>query len=126
MGKRGLCSIGNVARLPRIGGFMNNVEQLFIRACKSRRPLVRINSVYRRYYLTDIDGKQRQIALLTILARLIDKYCPMSCADMIDKLAPCSDLYHDKALGVLVSRIRLAEVSRFGQLRTPAIFRKGG
>lgn len=50
---------------------MNNLEQLFIRACKAKEPRKRLNSVYRRFYLVDEDTSY---GIGRILLQICEKY----------------------------------------------------
>ena len=52
---------------------MNKIEMLFIRACKSYEPSIRVTSVYHRFY-GDYGSTQNTIALCSILSELCTKY----------------------------------------------------
>lgn len=108
---------------------MNNVNQLLIRACKSRDPHARVRSVYRRFYLMSGSEQERTIALSGILTGIVDKFCPMTSCELINELGPSRDWlcpecnYYERALRVLISRIRLSKASCFIGLIAPARFR---
>ena len=108
---------------------MENIEQLFIRACKSLEPKKRVFSVYRRFYLQCDDPTPH---LVDILTSIIDKYVGVSARSMIDDLSPsnawkfdgdCEPTYINIVLNVLISRIRLTARDKFPNMRSPAKFR---
>jgi hypothetical protein len=58
---------------------MDKIEQLFIRACKSKNPDQRLKSVYKRFYLEDLSGGRTFYDVMNaLLTPIVDKYCPMS------------------------------------------------
>lgn len=65
---------------------MNSLDQLFIRACKSKEPRTRIRSVYNRFYLRNLPHKD--IHIIGILANLCEKYTPMTASELITELSP--------------------------------------
>lgn len=109
---------------------MKNLDQLFIRACKSREPLVRVNSVYRRFYLSQGGEDENVIAICNVLIYLIDRHCRGSWHLLIEELGPSKDwmyppdlTYHARVLRIVISRIRLSHVKVFDGCRHPAVFR---
>ena len=107
---------------------MKKLDQLFIRACKTLYPERRVRSVYRRFYTRQ---SVPDVYLIGALARLCDKYVPMSAVDLIQELSPeqawrnCSSGYsYDKVcLRVLINRIRFSEKCEFPGMVAPLRFR---
>lgn len=112
---------------------MNNVEQLFIRACKSKDSQKRIRSVYRRFYLGGFGpDPQGEAAILSILSNIADKHMQLKIGDLLSDLHPDRDWYFDikesdsyfgGCIKVLASRIRLTEAAKFVGLTKPGRFR---
>ena len=68
---------------------MDNTTLLFIRACKSKDPRTRIESVYRRFYLTAESEEQKQQHIVGILSKVCDTAkIPITFVGMIDELHP--------------------------------------
>ena len=68
---------------------MDNTTLLFIRACKSKDPRTRIESVYRRFYLSASTEEQEQKHIVIILAKVCDTAkIPITFVDLIDELQP--------------------------------------
>jgi hypothetical protein len=86
--------------------------------------------VYRRFYLTLGSENENKIAICGILTGIVDKYCPMTSSELINEMGPARDWlhtdgdYYDRAINVLIFKIRLTEVSSFSGLTPPMIFRK--
>ncbi len=104
---------------------MDNITQLFIRACKSKSPDTRCKSVYRRFYLRS----EAQDAVIThILMGIIEEVCPpLSITSMYKDL----NSYQFKGLTeeqrwkyLCMQIIALTRVDEFkGELRTPRMFK---
>jgi hypothetical protein len=96
---------------------MNKLEQLFVRACKSKNPETRVGSVLRRFYLLDM-GPEYAIPML---ADICEKYRLISIPKLIEALSPFNDWKYesrskgDSRLGVLISVIRLSERVSYDQ-----------
>lgn len=110
---------------------MDNVKQLFVRACKSAEPYKRVLSVYRRYYLASAMGDREVAAICGILTGVVDEYCPMTSCEIINEMSanidwlyPENCSYSERATRMLISKIRLSEASRFPELRWPAKFNR--
>lgn len=108
---------------------MNKIDQLFIRACKSLEPSVRIESVYRRFYAV----KPHPTYICGVLANVCSKYLKIDLVEIIDSLNPLDiwkyggsleSSYHENVVKVLISKIRLTKVSVFPGLSTPRMFRE--
>lgn len=106
---------------------MKMLDQLFIRACKSGDANKRIKSVYRRFYHYDYDSAN----IVHILAKICDNQLQFSAIDLISELSPNNnwkypDNYWEKCVNILISKIRLSEVSKFDGLVAPLKFRRLG
>ena len=104
----------------------DTIQTLFIRACKSKDPHTRVNSVYRRFYYSK--GKIDDRHLVNIFIKIIDDFCPMSISKVLDNLRPDDyfvdgDPYWTRAKKVLVNHIRLSHKDCFGNMRLPLMFR---
>ncbi len=108
---------------------MTKTEQLFIRACKARKPLTRVESVYRRFYL-ERDDPHPHIAI--ILARLCDKFSPFTTTNFITELSPGNnwryggedDSFELQCIHRLVSKLRFTEATKLVGMTVPLAFRK--
>lgn len=95
---------------------MDNITQLYIRACKSKDPRTRIRSTYRRFYGKYGEAEMNN-ALVHILASICDKYLDLSVLDLCCDLNPYKYLredtrpYAERVVDVLASKIRLTEAS---------------
>ena len=105
---------------------LTKTELLLIRACKSKKAMKRLRSVYRRQY--GVDGSNTT-ALLIILGRLVEKHYPISTVELMAELNPnravfwADGSYEDRSLLILISHLRLAEVSMFNGWVSPAVIR---
>lgn len=110
---------------------MTNTEQLFIRACKSLQPEVRVKSVYRRFYGNYPDDVYiRNIPL--VLLNIIENNNIMTVRQLVDDLLPDNnwryehkkdDNYMILLRKVFISRIRLSEVSKLPGFKKPLRFK---
>ena len=110
---------------------MDKLDQLFIRACKSSTPTVRVYSVYRRFYAVDPSSGH----ICDVLIQICEKYIKIGLSDLIDRLNPANSWrlgiedsdsehsYHKRVIAVLISKIRLKEVAVFEGLTTPRMLR---
>lgn len=109
---------------------MKKLDQLLVRACKSNDPDTRLRSVYRRFYLMQDDPEVTTVALVNILSRIVDEYVPFtSCLTVLQEMAPSrlyNATYNERALSLLMNRIRLSAKDRFPGMTTPARFRNKG
>lgn len=105
---------------------LTKTELLLIRACKSKNDMKRLVSVYKKQY--GVDGRDKS-ALLTILGGVIENHHPISASKLMKELNPNRSVfwgdgsYEDRALLILVSHLRLAEISIFNGWVSPAPFR---
>lgn len=112
---------------------MNKIDQLIIRACKSKDPDTRLKSVYRRFYLSNDDLFFASIT--GILARLCEDNLNFTVGALITELNPhngwkygvnpCNHDYDywEHCSKVLTSKIRLSMVSEFDGLAIPLRFK---
>lgn len=98
---------------------MDNTTALFIRACKSLTPKVRIQSVYRRFYLDGNDGDLRIRTLVSILSGICEQYSLLTTQDIIRDLNPDNYRYldanwtfYDRCYEMVIDAIRHAPVSK--------------
>ena len=106
---------------------MEKTSLLFIRACKSRSPWKRVESVYKRFYYRVADDR----AIASLLSQVCDKYAPISTKELIDGLNPNnkwmyandSDSYYETVSKVLISHLRLIAVDRINGWVVPRHFK---
>ena len=107
---------------------MDNITQLFVRACKSNNPEQRIYSVYKRFYNRLEMPDQRKAAVLTdILSFIVDEYCPMKANKLINEINNYwykdMDL-QDRMLLIMINQIRFQITTKTHTLRTPRKFKE--
>lgn len=106
---------------------MNNIDQLFVRACKAGNPDKRLQSVYRRFYLSST--KEDSIPhIVVILGNIIDKYLPpIRLVNLLQSLDTEFDIpkrpYRELCLQVLTSKIRYCKATDIQGIITPIRFR---
>lgn len=113
---------------------MKKTDQLFIRACKSLNPDIRLRSVYRRFY-----GKYNEVdenlGLSSVLTDIVDDYFPMSINkylrekssyNLYCKLSNSPSGEVEKNIWIMRDHIRWQERSKLEDLgvATPLRFRK--
>lgn len=114
----------------RMSNELTKTELLFIRACKSKNPMKRVQSVYKKQYgLIEVEKE----GLATVLASIIEKQCPMSISELIRKANPNEvtwwhfkedeKTYFDRVLLSLVSHMRGTAVNIFNGYVSPAKMR---
>lgn len=109
---------------------LSKTEMLFIRACKSRNPQKRLKSVYRRFYLADVEHSD--VYILGILAEIVDQYIPMTLTEALSRMNPEdiytwkaeNDNYTSRCLASVTSYIRLTGASKFPGLARPLKMKK--
>lgn len=105
---------------------METITNLIIRACKSKDPHTRLKSVYRRFYLMDLDGCDH---LINILSQICEEYNLMSLTDYIYATMPYNRWLHDDSpyndvrYSILFHRVRHAKTTEFEGYRIPARYR---
>lgn len=105
---------------------LSTTEMLFIRACKSKNPHVRVLSVYKRYYLFKLDPPPDIFIVSSILMSLILKlklHNDHMMMDMIHKLRPHPTgqypnelfgyTYEERLFGHVISAIRFTHINKF-------------
>ncbi len=108
---------------------MDKLHQLFIRACKSEKPMQRVMSVHRRFYCGYKDNSEaNKLVVAGILSELVDKYNPYeSSYKLMSELFPYNDdrTPQTKAFNAMVYRLRFMKKSEHGLigLTSPLRFR---
>lgn len=99
---------------------LDKTEILFIRACKSKNPDIRVKSVYRRFYCRH--EKNEDFYICGILASLCDKKKLISISDLISSLYESngyrfgieqSASHWSKSNTILISSIRYTDCKKF-------------
>jgi hypothetical protein len=100
-----------------------DLESIFIRACKSRNPEVRLKSVYRRFYCKE---KPSEILLAYLLSEIVDKYKLISVQRLISEFDEKFARVDAKQafLWTIVNSIRYSETKKFTDLRIPRRFKQ--
>ena len=96
---------------------MDSLTQLWIRACKSKNPTLRLRSVCRRFYLNVNDR-----VIVSSLGDIVDGYCPMKTMDLLRELdSPYyQDLSREETLvRILRHRIAFTKKDKFVGMKTP-------
>lgn len=106
---------------------MDNLTQLFVRACKSGNPEQRIYSVYKRFYNRLEMSDQRKAAVLTdILSSIVDECCPIRTNKLINEINNYwykdMDL-QDRMLLIMINQIRFEITTKTHTMRTPRKFK---
>ncbi len=110
---------------------MTPLEQLFIRACKSKDPDTRVRSVYRRLYSRTREPSAEDVHITAILIDIADKFRLTNASYMITEMSPnsswkyehCNNYWH-KASTIIVNKIRCTKSSDLEGLIPPAKFRE--
>ena len=102
---------------------MDKTEMLFIRACKSMNPRIRVASVYKKFYLlSGITDYERDMHIAMILGGIVDKYKLMTACDMVTMLSPSQKIFYEDVdspgyytivRNGFTSKIRLSPVEDF-------------
>jgi len=108
---------------------MTKTDQLFIRACKARNPLTRVESVYRRFYL---ERNNPHPHITMILARLCDEFSPFTTSRFVSELSPENnwrygdedDSFELRCIQRLISKLRFTEATKLVGMTVPLAFRK--
>ena len=125
---------------------MRNIDQLLVRACKSKEPLIRLRTVYRRFYTRCAPENVYLESITQILARICDEHLSITVLELITNLHPNSvwypnfevrttppenlkpkretEIFLNRALDMLISKIRQGKASEFNGLTPPAKFRR--
>lgn len=110
---------------------VSEIDQLFIRACKSRsHQLKRVEWLYRRFYL----GRENVEGFIAgVLCRIADQYLDLRPSFLIQAFSPdeaClygirdQDSHDLKTIKILISKIALTHRDKFPGLRAPAAIRR--
>lgn len=68
---------------------LNNLNKLYIRACKSKNPQKRLRSIYRRFYFYQPAIQDEVIA--NNLAAIVEEYNLLTISKLTQALDPCND-----------------------------------
>lgn len=106
----------------------DTIQTLFIRACKSKDPQTRVNSVYRRFYLYQ---NVNDYILSQILVDIVEEFCPIKLNKILSELGGHPRFLYEKDLPhwtkvkqILISHIRLSHKDCSGNMRVPLMFKK--
>jgi hypothetical protein len=111
---------------------MDASTQLFIRACKTKNPLKRVERVYKKFYLYQSQPVDKH-HIVNILLDICQKGDVLTVRTMVNALDPDQfgyyglsdgDTFIEKVFKILVSKIRLCRVSKFGGFISPIKFRR--
>lgn len=108
---------------------MTKTDQLFIRACKSKNPLTRVQSVYRRFY---IEKNNTHPYIAMILAELCDRFNTFTTTQFILEMSHNNNWrygndaysFYLQCINRLISKIRFTDGAKFVGLTAPLAFRK--
>jgi hypothetical protein len=105
---------------------MDNITQLFIRACKSDKAKVRLRSVYRRFYckLDDVDRIDENIT--EILITIVEQVNPMTISKLFREMESYYYghlSYKEKKQCTMISHLKLTEKSKLVGMRVPRRFK---
>lgn len=105
---------------------LTKTELLLIRAIKSKNPMKRLVSAYKKLYGVEHSDTT---ALLSIISGIVDCHHPISTSKLVKELNPSrsdiwqSTCYEEQVLLVLVSHLRLTEIIKFNGWVSPASIR---
>lgn len=115
---------------------MKKLDMLYIRACKSKNPIKRLRSLYRRFYF-QIEKESDKMIFTTIMHNLLriaeEAKIPKMSLELIEGLDPKryyryggvdSDCYELMVSRVLCSLIRLTIVDLFPDVIWPGKYKK--
>ena len=107
------------------------MDQMYVNACKSENPERRLKSIRRRNYLKVSEAESLHYTIQS-LVNIVDKYCPMTVAKVLEELSdgkywyenPASDMNRRKLI-MLINQIGFSNCDTFGKdYVAPARFRK--
>lgn len=109
---------------------MDKTEILFIRACKSAQPARRVDRVYKSTYYNSGQVDTRHV--ISVLLGIVEKYHLMSLRTFATDMNPNQSWkfvdegssYNEQLKAVLISTIRLTNVSELPGYPLPARYRK--
>ena len=96
---------------------MNKIDQLIVRACKSKDPEKRLDSVVRRFYLQQPNDSDKKYQLLNILVQIVNDYKLCSITQALFAYQEASYIQYltpsEKLIDFCLGHIRHAERSKF-------------
>lgn len=104
-------------------------EILWIRACKSKNPIKRLESLYKRIYLYNDNGNYT-LHLAGIIAKIGEKHKLFNIIDVIEGIQRepfyiRSECYEKRCLSFFISKIRLSKISIYNGFIPLRKFREG-
>ena len=109
---------------------MDKIQALIIRACKSNSTEYRLKRIYESVYY----GQYAPKHMLVILLDIVEKYELIRLRNLVRELNPDTawwrhaieivECYEERACKVLISAIRLTEVSKFEGYPIPCKFKE--
>lgn len=109
------------------------IQDLFLRACKSRNGVKNVEKLYQRFYYKDIDYKSLSRILITIYQERIST--PIDIVNLLDAVRPYKiDIYQNvqnptdtdfykQIVIVFVGKIALSEIHTIKDYKIPAYWR---
>lgn len=106
---------------------MKKITQLFIRACKRSNAEEAVKRIIKRFYFgADTSQKEFYVTASTLLAPIVDKYCPMDLVSVLRLLKEWehrADSFEGRTFYMLRDRIAHTDAKHFEGLRKPAWLR---
>jgi len=95
---------------------MTKTEMLFIRACKTNRPYIRLDSIYRRFYLR-LPPQEVEVYIAHILINIVDKYFSYDLLTVVEALKDNHPIfgkysYIRRVINAMINIIRFTEVNK--------------
>lgn len=109
------------------------IEDLFLRACKSRNNLKQVEMLYKRFYYKDIDYKFLASYLINLYNARLTK--PLDVFNLLEAVSPCKielyqnttsitdKNYYKQIVMVMASKIAIAEIHFIKDYKIPAYWR---
>lgn len=108
---------------------MDKIDQLFIRACKSRSPEQRVRSVHKRFFFSCGEDNK---TIITRLSSIYDAYCRVDTIKLLADISPVNFIwkynkgyydFEEACITALIQYIRLCKRECFPDLIPPKRFR---
>ena len=111
---------------------MDNIDMLFIRACRSNNPKIRLVSLQKRFWIYESKIMTDYI-INSVLSEIVDKYTDIGVDKFFQRC--CDDTFEYDNNGKIIKRkvtirealikiIRFAEVTCFPGFKPPVMFKK--
>lgn len=106
---------------------MDKVDILFVRACKSDKPQLKVNKLYERFYLLSSEKEKQNVEIMKILAEIVEASNPFSVIESIqlakDVQEEQIENFYDFMIKKLINRICNTKVSQFSDFIPPRRFK---